>query len=134
MYLVATFVQGLAILNWPDYSPTNWQTTLLIYAAIALSLFVNTILARLLPQLESTQLIIHILGFFAILIPLAYLGRKASAHDVFQVFVNGGGWSTKGLTFFVGINNTMLALLGIDGATHLGKCFVVLTATIKEAP
>lgn len=121
MYLIATFVQGLVVLNRPEYEPTRWQTTLVIYAAVAMSLVVNTVLARLLPALESAQLLLHILGFFAILIPLAYLGQKSSASDVFQTFVNEGGWSTTGLTFLVGINNTMLALLGLDSATHLGE-------------
>ena len=121
VYLGGTLVQGLIALNHPTYEPTQWQTTLLFYAVIAVALFVNTVLARILPQIESAFMVVHLCGFFGILIPLVYLGPKGSASDVFHTFINAGGWSTTGVTFFVGINATMLVLTGIDGATHMGK-------------
>lgn len=79
---------------------------------IALSLFINTYLARLLPNIEAIVLIIHVVGFFGILIPLIYLAPKSSVSDVFETFINSGGWSTDGLAFFVGSIQAMFSLIG----------------------
>lgn len=77
------------------------------------------------------MLVVHVLGFFAILIPLVYVSpplgnsissgetellqmapQKASAHDVFTVFSNGGAWPSQGLSFFVGLIGTVYAMFG----------------------
>ncbi|MCJ1451253.1 hypothetical protein MMC28_001589 [Mycoblastus sanguinarius] len=121
VYLYGSTIQGLVILNHPEYMPQRWQTTLLFYAAIALSLFINTYLGRLLPSIEATVMIIHVFGFFVILIPLVYLGPRRSVSDVFDVFINSGGWSTQGLSFFVGSVQSMYAFLGVDAASHLAE-------------
>lgn len=121
VYLCGSMIQGLMVLNHPDYVPERWQATLMFYAVIALSLFVNTYLARLLPNIEAIVLIIHVVGFFGILIPLVYLAPKGSVSDVFDTFINSGGWSTDGLAFFVGSIQAMFSLIGIDAATHLAE-------------
>jgi hypothetical protein len=74
-----TMIQGLIILNYPDYEPKNSHGTFLAWAVIAVSVFVNTVIAGLLPVLEGLILLIHILGFFAIMIPLIYLSVYATA-------------------------------------------------------
>ena len=47
-----------------------------MFAALAIVIFVNTLAARLLPKVEGLILIIHTLGFFAIVIPLVYLSGR----------------------------------------------------------
>ena len=118
-------IQGLIVLNIDTYSFARWHGTLLFYAVFLLSLFINTYLARLLPQFESVVLVIHIIGFFCILIPLAYLAPHGSAADVFQKLENGGGWSTDGLSFLIGLSSSQYALLGVDAASHMGEFFKV---------
>ena len=88
---------------------------------LLLALAVNSIFARILPQLESGSLVIHVLGFFAILVPLVYLGPKVDAKDVFQSFDNLGGWSSNGLSWLVGINMLLVAFIGADAATHMAE-------------
>lgn len=92
----------------------NFEDSAYEYQVIALSLFVNTYLARLLPNIEAIVLIIHVVGFFGILIPLVYLAPKGSVSDVFDTFINSGGWSTDGLAFFVGSIQAMFSLIGKD--------------------
>jgi choline transport protein len=76
-FLAAEMIQGLAILNYPNYTPPKaWQTVLLLYAVMGFAIFTNTYLANILPMVESLVLIIHILGFFAILIPLVHPWRS----------------------------------------------------------
>lgn len=111
-YLSGTIIQGLIVMNNPDYNFERWHGTLLFWAVILIGVLVNTVMLSLLPKIESVILIIHILGFFAILIPLVYMAPHGTASDVFTVFVNGGGWKTTGLSFFVGITGNVFAFLG----------------------
>ena len=121
-YVAGTLVQGLLILNHPGYDYQRWHETLLFYAVIAFSLFINTYLGRLLPQIESMMLFFHILGFFGILIPLVYLAPHQSAKEVFTTFYNGGDWSTTGVSFLVGLVTAMDSFPGLDAADHIGMC------------
>ena len=121
-YVAGTLVQGLLILNHPGYDYQRWHGTLLFYAVIAFSLFINTYLGRLLPQIESMMLFFHILGFFGVLIPLVYLAPHQSAKEVFTTFYNGGDWSTTGLSFLVGLVTAMDSFPGLDAADHIGMC------------
>ena len=102
-YVTGTLIQGLLILNYPSYDYHRWHGTLLFYAVLAFSLFVNTYLGRYLPQIESMVLFFHILGFIGILISLVYLGPRQPAHEVFTTFLNEGDWNTTTLAFFVGL-------------------------------
>ena len=112
-FLGGTLIQGLLILNNPDYVPYQWQGTLLFYAILLLGLFVNTYLGRLLPKIEALVLVVHVCGFFAILIPLVYFAPHVTAGDVFQNFTNIGGWSPNGLSFFIGLTTSMLTFTGM---------------------
>ncbi|MCJ1318976.1 hypothetical protein MMC15_004308 [Xylographa vitiligo] len=120
-FLGGTLIQGLLILNNPNYTPYQWQGTLLFYAIIAIALFVNTYLGRLLPKIESLVLVVHICGFFAILIPLVYFAPHVTAADVFQNFSNIGGWNPSGLSFFIGLTTSMLTFTGLDAACHIAE-------------
>lgn len=111
-FLAASIIQGLTVLNYPNYNATHWQGTLIFYAVIAVVVFINTYLARWLPKIEGMILILHIVGFFVILIPLVYLAPHGSASDVFATFLNTGGWQTNGLSFFVGLVTSVFSFLG----------------------
>ncbi|KAL8668430.1 MAG: hypothetical protein Q9168_006936 [Polycauliona sp. 1 TL-2023] len=120
-YLCSTIVQGLIVLNYPNYEAQRWHGTLLIWSVIVVAVLVNTVIIGLLPKLECVILIIHVLGFFAVMIPLVYMAPHGSAKDVFTLFVNGGGWQTTGLSFFVGLYGNVFAFLGTDAAIHMSE-------------
>ena len=113
-YLTGTIIQGLIVLTVPSYaaSETSWQGTLLYWAAIFFAVFINTVVSSLLPKIEGLILVLHILGFFSILIPLVILAPHDSASDVFTGWLNEGNWSTQGLSFFVGLIGNVFAFLG----------------------
>jgi choline transport protein len=75
-------------------------------------------------MVEGLVLIIHLLGFFAIVIPLWILAPRNSAQAVFTQFSNAGGWSTTGLSVMVGMLSPIYALLGVDSAVHMCMCRV----------
>lgn len=111
-FLNATIIQALVVLNHPEYEFQRWHGTLIFYAIIALALFVTTYLGRLFPKFEAIALVLHVTGFFAILITLVYLSPKSDRSVVFQSFINGGGFSTDGQSFLVGAVSIMFSFIG----------------------
>ncbi|OQO08167.1 hypothetical protein B0A48_06961 [Cryoendolithus antarcticus] len=120
-YLAGTIIQGLAKLNNPDYNATAWQGTLIVWAVLTFSILFNTFFAAKLPLLEGVVLVLHICGFFAILIVLWVLADVSPAREVFTTFSNGGGWSSQGLSCLVGILSPVFSFIGPDSATHMSE-------------
>ena len=111
----------------PGYKPKLWHGTLLCYGVLLVCIFVNTLAGTKLPRIEIVLLVVYILSFFGIVVPLVYLAPHGNAHDVFATFVNGGGWSTQGVSFFVGLSGNAFAFLGKSYLTEvsnvqLSKC------------
>ena len=119
--LTGTMIQALIGLNNPSYMPTQWQGTLLFWVIILFAVFINTLVSSALPKFEGLILILHVLGFFAILIPLVTLGDHASARDIFTTFTNGGGWNSMGTSFIVGMMGNVFAFVGTDAAFHMSE-------------
>lgn len=113
-------IQGLAVLNYPNYNYQHWQGTLIVIGVAVICCIFNTFLARKLPLVEGTVLILHVLGFFAIMIPLWILAPRASTSDVFTQFAD-PGWNSNGLACLVGILSPTVSLLGSDAATHMSE-------------
>ncbi|KAJ5625824.1 Amino acid/polyamine transporter I [Penicillium lagena] len=121
VYFGATVTQGLLVLNYPDYIFRQWHGTLLMFAALVVCVLVNSVGAKLLPKVEGLILILHIMGFFAVLIPLVYLAPKKDATYVFATFENSSGWSSAGLTWLIGLMGTNLPFIGYDGPCHMAE-------------
>ena len=66
-------ILALALLNHPTYEPKLWHGTMVYWGVMAVAIIINTTTSKILPKLESFILGLHILGFFAILIPLVYV-------------------------------------------------------------
>ena len=111
-YLEGVLIQNLIEVVRPDYTPKLWHGTLLCYGVLLLCVFVNTLAATKLPRIEIVLLVVYVLSFFGIVVPLVYLAPHGNAHDVFATLVNGGGWSTQGSSFFVGLSGNAFAFLG----------------------
>ncbi|KAF7446165.1 hypothetical protein PtrCC142_002276 [Pyrenophora tritici-repentis] len=121
-FLTGGLIQGLLMLCQPDtYVPHNWHVTLLYWAVIAFCVFINVAAGWLLPKFEGALLILHILGFFAILIPLLVLGPQGNAQEIFTSFLDLGGWDSQGLSFCIGIMGSVFAFVGGDGPIHLSE-------------
>ncbi|KAL8670646.1 MAG: hypothetical protein Q9168_004825 [Polycauliona sp. 1 TL-2023] len=121
-YLGGNQVVALIALNNPNYVPQLWHGTLLFWGFILVAVFINTVTSRALPKIEVAILVLHIVGFFAFMIPIVHLApEKASSHDVFTQFTNGGGWSSQGLSFFVGLIGSVFAMFGCDSAVHMAE-------------
>ncbi|KAH3994513.1 hypothetical protein HBI56_160530 [Parastagonospora nodorum] len=120
-FLAGGQIQGLIILNNPAYVPERWHGTLLIIAVASFSIVFNTLLARKLPLVEGTVLVLHIFGFFAIFVTMWVLGPRNKATDVFGSFQDNAGWGSVGLSCLVGQLAPIFSLLGSDAATHMSE-------------
>ena len=121
LFLASTMIQGLLIQNSLSYTPQRWHATLIGYAILAFSVFINTYLATSLPKIESVVLLLHVFGFLFVLIPLVYFGPHGDPATVFTQFLNEGHWPTQGLSFFIGLTTSMIAFLGLDAAAHMAE-------------
>lgn len=110
-YFASSLIQGLIVLCNPSLSLVGWQGTLLYWAVILLTLSINTVFSRLLPAIETTILVVNILGFFAVLIPLVRLAPHTDSSEIWTTFIN-CGWSTMGLAFFVGLEGVAAPFVG----------------------
>lgn len=120
-FIAGTLIQGLIVLNNADYVFERWNGTLLVIALVAFAVLFNTFFAKRLPAIEGMVLILHLLGFFGIIIPLWVLAPRNSAKEVFTSFENLGGWPTQGLSFMVGMLTSVYGLLGADSAVHMSE-------------
>lgn len=91
------------MLTHQEYTSQRWQGTLLLWAVLAVVLIFNITAKKLLARLEAFILIIHVLGFFAVVIPVVVLGPHRESSEVFGLFLNKGAWPTRGLSFMVGL-------------------------------
>ena len=72
-YLAGTMIEALIQLNNPNYVPELWHGTLLFWATVLVAVFINTVTSTILPKIEAFILVVHVIGFFAVLIPVVYV-------------------------------------------------------------
>lgn len=111
-FLNATIIQALLTINYPNYNFQAWHTVLIFYAIIAFAILITTYFGNVFPKFEAMVLVLHVAGYFAILITLVYLSPKSPPQDIFQAFVNRGGWTTDGQSFLVGTVTVCFAFIG----------------------
>lgn len=126
--LTGNMILGLISLNNDSFEPKLWQGTLLFWAIFAFAVSINTLVSSVLPKFEGLILILHVLGFFAILIPLVILGPHGDVEELFTTFVNNGGWPSQGLSFMVGMMGNVFAFVGTDAAFHV--CFTLFESLL----
>ena len=94
---------------------------MLVIAISTFSILFNTFLAKKLPLVEGLVLVLHVLGLFAIIIPLWVLAPRNNAKAVFTEFSNNGGWSSTGVSVMIGLLTPIVSMLGFDCAVHMCK-------------
>ncbi|KAK2743767.1 hypothetical protein FQN57_004704 [Myotisia sp. PD_48] len=121
-YTVANMLIGLIAINRPDtYEPQPWHGTLLVIAIALMAIIFNTFFAQKLPLIEGVILILHVFGFFAVLVPLWVLSARNTPKEVFGTVADRGGWGNNGLACLVGLTAPIYALIGPDSAVHMAE-------------
>lgn len=120
-YLIATVLQGIVILGQPQYEAKSWHTVLIAWAISIFAVLVNSTTGRALARFEGIVLVLHLAGFFGVIIPLVYLAPHNEPSAVFSTFLNEGGWSSQALSFLVGFPSGASTLIGADCAVHMSE-------------
>ncbi|KAF2402027.1 amino acid transporter [Trichodelitschia bisporula] len=132
-FLAGTEIQALIVLNYPTtYHMKPWHGSLMVICLTIICGIFNTFLARKLPLVEGTVLILHVIGFFAVMIPLWILAPRTPAEEVFTSFMD-NGWGNQGLSCLVGILTPTVALIGSDAATHMSEELQDASYTLPRA-
>lgn len=105
-------IQSLAVINYPDYSATNWQGTLLVFASVAILYIMNVYGSQVWSKVQNVLLFLHVAIFLVFIIVLAVRAPHQSAKVVLTKFTNEGGWSTTGLALMVGQITAIYSLIG----------------------
>lgn len=79
----STASSGLIALNNPSYIYKAWHGTLLTIASVGMTLLFNVFLARKLPLIEGILVVIHIFGFFGVIVTLWVLSPTGDPKTVF---------------------------------------------------
>lgn len=117
-----TIIQGILILDYPDYNPKPWQGTLLTWLVISICIFINVVIPSWLPRFEVFILVFHLAGFVAIVATLwALTPTYSTATVVWATSRNEGGWPTQGLSYCVGFIGNVATFVGADASVHLAE-------------
>lgn len=115
-------LQGIIILDRPDYDAKMWQGTLFTWFVILGCIFVNAVIPAWLPRFEILILVFHIAGFIAILTTLWVMTPNIGSADfVWKTALNEGGWPTQGLSYCVGFLGNVATFVGADASVHLAE-------------
>ncbi|KAI7459984.1 amino acid transporter-like protein [Hortaea werneckii] len=120
-FQVASLVLGLAVLGNADYDMQPWHTTLLTIGVAGFCTLFNVSFADRLPLVETVMLILHVLGVFAICIPLWIMAPKSSASEAIVRFTSNGGWQDLGLPSTLGVVPMIGMLIGYDCCVHMSE-------------
>jgi len=126
-------MQGIIVLGRPEYEPQPWHTVLLIWACMLFAVLMNSTTSNLLAKFEGLVLILHLVGFFAVLVPMVYFAPHNDPATVFTTFFNLGGWSSQTLSFFVGFPAVVASLVGADCAVHMSEEIQSATTVVPRA-
>lgn len=117
---LGTMIEGLIILE-TDYAAQRWQGTLLSWAMVFITIFINVVVPNILPKFEISMLVLHLSGFVAITAALLALSPKSSPSWVFHTMLNEGNWPTQGVSFCVGFIGNVATFVGADASIHMAE-------------
>jgi choline transport protein len=114
VFLVGTLVQSIISINKPSYTFPPWQATLLVTGAVCIAFIGNVFGSKILPHWQNAVFAIHIMAYFAFIIPIWVNAPRASSQQVWTGFSNSGGWSSLGLSVMTGQLSGIYTQVGID--------------------
>ncbi|KAK0304625.1 hypothetical protein LTR82_017132 [Friedmanniomyces endolithicus] len=119
---LAGVVQAMVLLVNPNADVGKlWQSTLLVFLFVLLTVGFNVFFAHHLPLAEGIVLFLHVFAFFAFMLTLWIMADHAPAVQVFTTFNDGGGWGNMGLSCLVGLATPIWCFIGPDAGAHMSE-------------
>jgi choline transport protein len=120
-YLGGKQMQGLIVLHNLSYEPKAWHGTLLIWLILFICCIFNTFFSRKLPLVEGVIVILHVAGFFAVIIPLWVIGDRGNTAEVFTKFEDNSGWNNLPLSTIIGLVGAASTFIGSEAGVHMAE-------------
>ncbi|KAJ4982842.1 amino acid permease [Stagonosporopsis vannaccii] len=120
-YLTGKQILALIIMWNPSYIPQAWHGMLIVWAILAICLFFNIFCAKKLPLIEGIIVILHLAGFFAVIIPLWVMGDRSPSGDVFTNFEDSMMWGSVPLATMVGLTGAAGCFVGVEAGAHMSE-------------
>ncbi|KAK4554253.1 hypothetical protein LTR86_008781 [Recurvomyces mirabilis] len=121
IFIVGSLIQTIISLNDDSYLAPAWQGALLAMAAMLIAFAANVYGSRALPYWQNAVFAIHIMAYFAYIIPIWVSAPRASHEQVWFNFQNEGGWSSIGLAVMVGQLTAFGTTTELDAAAHMSE-------------
>lgn len=112
--MLGSVLQCMVIVLDENYVVKAYQSFLLALAAIIIAYIGNVYGARFLPYWQNALFMVHIMVFFAYIIPIWVNAPVATQEQVWQEFDSLGGWSPMGLSVMVGQLTGLSNQVGVD--------------------
>ncbi|PLN76946.1 GABA permease [Aspergillus taichungensis] len=121
-FFIGTQIQGMVMLEHPEYESQRWHGTLLMWAVLLIPIIINIFARRLLPLIEICVGVMHVVFLpVAIAIFVIMAPRNPNAF-VWETFVSGlSGWENPGVVFSIGLLGVITPFSGIDGVIHMSE-------------
>lgn len=111
-YLMTAQIQGLLVLNYPDYTPQRWQGTLMMWAVMLICFAINVYAINILPVIQLFGGIMHVAFFITLIVPLILLAPRSTPEFVFATLLNEGGWPSDGISWCIGLLTVTYCFIG----------------------
>ena len=114
VFLVGTLLQSIISINDVNYTFPAWQATLLVIGAVCIAFVGNVFGSRILPYWQNTVFALHVMAYFAFIIPIWVNAPRATSAQVWTGFENNGGWSNLSLCVMIGQLSGIYTQVGVD--------------------
>ncbi|OAX85589.1 hypothetical protein ACJ72_00003 [Emergomyces africanus] len=117
----ANMLQGIVVINYPDYLPQRWHLTLFIFAMLICEGLMNMYAFWVIPWIELLAGILHVSLFIVFVSILVAMGSRHSARFVFTEGTSNSGWSNGFVSWNLGLLTPTWGFVGFDGAVHMSE-------------
>ena len=114
VFLVGTLIQSIISINIPTYAFPSWHATLLVIGAVAIAFAGNVFGSKILPHWQNAVFAIHVMAYFAFIIPIWVNAPRVSSKRVWTGFEGSGGWSSLPLSIMAGQLSGIYTQVGVD--------------------
>lgn len=114
VFLVGTLIQSIISINIPTYSFPAWHATLLVIGAVGVAFAGNVLGSKVLPHWQNAVFAIHVMAYFAFIIPIWVNAPRIPSKQVWTGFEDGGNWSSISLSVLAGQLSGIYTQVGVD--------------------
>lgn len=86
VFLVGTLIQSIISINIPTYAFPAWHATLLVIGAVGVAFIGNVYGSKILPYWQNAVFAIHVMAYFAFIIPIWVNAPRATSKQVWTGF------------------------------------------------